>query len=88
MTAYSIALRAGVEKQIAALDKPIRRRVAAAIDALATDPRPAGAIALQGVPGILRIRVGDYRIIYSVNDSELIVVVIDVGHRREIYRGR
>jgi mRNA interferase RelE/StbE len=88
MATYRIALRAGVEKQIAALDKPVRRRVADSIDALATDPRPAGAVALQGVSGILRIRVSDYRIVYSVNDSELIVLVIDVGHRREIYRRR
>jgi mRNA interferase RelE/StbE len=79
-------MRAGVEKQIAALDKPVRRRIIAAIDALADNPRPAGVIALQGVSGALRIRVGDYRIIYCVEDTELILLVIDVGHRREIYR--
>src|SRR5262249_1695610 len=73
---YSVVLRAGVEKQLAALDKPIRRRVASAIDALAANPRPAGAIALQGMSGLLRIRVGDYRIIYAVNDGELIVLVV------------
>lgn len=87
MATYTIALRSAVEKQIAALDKPIRRRVAASIDALATDPRPAGAVALQGLPGVLRVRVGDYRIVYTVNDGELIVLIVDVGHRREIYRG-
>jgi mRNA interferase RelE/StbE len=83
---YRIALRAGVEKQLAALDKPIRIRVAAAIDALANDPRPQGAIHLQGSHGVLRIRVGDYRIIYTVNDDELLVLVVDVGHRSRIYR--
>ncbi|GAB3979148.1 type II toxin-antitoxin system RelE/ParE family toxin [Actinoallomurus acanthiterrae] len=85
--AYSIAVRASVEKQLAALDKPVRRRVVSAITALATEPRPPGAIPLKGAPGVLRIRVGDYRIIYSVDDAELIVLVIDVGHRRQIYRG-
>ena len=88
MAAHSISLRASAEKSLEGLDKPIRRRVTASIQALATNPRPPGAVALRGSSGLFRIRVGDYRIVYSVNDSELIVLVVDVGHRREIYRGR
>ena len=88
MPAYSVGLRAGAEKQLAALDKPVRERVAAAIDALAETPRPSGAIAMQGAAGLLRIRVGSYRVVYTVSDRELIVLVIDIGHRREIYRRR
>jgi mRNA interferase RelE/StbE len=84
--AYSVGLRASAEKQLAALDKPVRERVAAAIDALAETPRPSGAIAMQGAAGLLRIRVGSYRVVYTVSDRELIVLVIDIGHRREIYR--
>jgi len=84
--AYSVGLRASAEKQLAALDKPVRERVAAAIDALAETPRPSGAIAMQGAAGLLRIRVGSYRVVYAVSDHELIVLVIDIGHRREIYR--
>jgi len=84
--AYSVGLRASAEKQLAALDKPVRERVAAAIDALAETPRPSGAIAMQGAAGLLRIRVGSYRVVYAVSDRELIVLVIDIGHRREIYR--
>ena len=86
MPAYSVGLRASAEKQLAGLDKPIRERVAAAIDALAATPRPSGAIAMQGAAGLLRIRVGSYRVVYTVSDRELIVLVIDIGHRREIYR--
>lgn len=86
MPAYSVGLRASAEKQLAALDKPVRERVAAAIDALAETPRPSGAIAMQGAAGLLRIRVGSYRVVYTVSDRELIVLVIDIGHRREIYR--
>ena len=86
MPAYRVGLRAGAEKQLAALDKPVRERVAAAIDALAETPRPSGAIAMQGAAGLLRIRVGSYRVVYTVSDRELIVLVIDIGHRREIYR--
>jgi mRNA interferase RelE/StbE len=84
--AYSVGLRASAEKQLAALDRPVRERVAAAIDALAETPRPSGAIAMQGAAGLLRIRVGSYRVVYTVSDRELIVLVIDIGHRREIYR--
>ena len=55
-------------------------------DALAADPRPPGAKALVGIVGVLRIRVGAYRVLYEVQDDHLVVLVIDVGHRREIYR--
>ena len=88
MPAYRVGLRASAEKQLAALDKPVRERVAAAIDALAETPRPSGAIAMQGAAGLLRIRVGSYRVVCTVSDRELIVLVIDIGHRREIYRRR
>jgi len=84
--AYRVGLRASAEKQLAALDKPVRERVAAAIDALAETPRPSGTIAMQGAAGLLRIRVGSYRVVYTVSDRDLIVLVIDIGHRREIYR--
>lgn len=62
------------------------RRVKRAIAHLAEDPRPSGAVEVKGSGGALRIRVGDYRIVYDVNDTELVVLVINVGHRREIYR--
>lgn len=51
---------------------------------LAQDPRPPGARALQGRPG-LRVRVGDYRILYTVDDDVLLVVVVRLGHRRDVY---
>lgn len=86
MALYRIQFRASVEKQVAALDKPVRRRIAAAIDSLADDPRPPGVITMQGARGLLRIRVGDYRIIYMVQDQKLVILVVDVGHRSTIYR--
>ena len=58
----------------------------AAIDRLADDPHPAGMIALRGAPGAFRIRIGDYRVIYVLHDDLLLVVVIDIGHRRDVYR--
>ncbi|MEV0153962.1 type II toxin-antitoxin system RelE/ParE family toxin [Micromonospora sp. NPDC050686] len=52
---------------------------------MAAEPRPAGVKALAGHPGLLRIRVGDYRIIYTVRDHELIVLVVHLGHRGDVY---
>ncbi len=66
------------------LDPQIRHRIQGAIALLAHDPRPPGARALQGRAG-LRVRVGDYRIIYTVVDDVLLVVVVALGHRRDIY---
>jgi len=84
--AYKIVLQKRASKAFLALDGPVRSRVGAAIDALANDPRPPGSKALVGMMGVLRIRVGAYRVLYEVQDDRLVVLVIDVGHRREIYR--
>jgi mRNA interferase RelE/StbE len=83
---YKIIVQPRARKAYLALDRTVRKRIGAAIDALATDPRPPGAKALVGMSGVLRVRVGDYRILYDVRDDELVILVIDVGHRREIYR--
>ena len=86
MTRYRISIERDALQALSKLDKPIRRRVQTAIDGLADDPRPHGVRALVGQPGLLRMRVGDYRIVYEVHDNQLLVLVIDLGHRREIYR--
>jgi mRNA interferase RelE/StbE len=62
-------------------------RIKAAAEALRDDPRPHGVKALTGSPGWLRIRIGDYRVIYEVRDAELVIAIIQVGHRSKIYRG-
>jgi mRNA interferase RelE/StbE len=82
---YQIEITRDALKTLAKLDKPIRRRLQAAIDRLGDDPRPSGVIALKGLPDYLRIRVGDYRVIYRIEDGRLVVVVVAIGHRREIY---
>ena len=84
--AYKIIVQPRARKAFLALDGPVRSWVGAAIDALAADPRPPGAKALVGMAGALRVRVGAYRVVYEVQDDRLVVLVIDVGHRREIYR--
>jgi mRNA interferase RelE/StbE len=83
---YRVDVTRDALRSLAKLDKPVRRRIQAAIDKLQNDPRPAGMIPLRGAPGAYRVRGGDHRGIYTVDDGRLLVVVIDVGHRREIYR--
>ncbi|MGH3916873.1 MAG: type II toxin-antitoxin system RelE family toxin [Pseudonocardiaceae bacterium] len=83
---YRIEIAAGALKTLSKLDKPVRRRLEAAIDRLAEEPRPADVVAMKSMPGHLRMRVGDYRIVYTVQDHRLVVLVVELGHRREIYR--
>jgi mRNA-degrading endonuclease RelE of RelBE toxin-antitoxin system len=63
----------------------VTRRIRDATEALRAEPRPHGVKALTGQHGWLRIRVGDYRIVYEVRDSELVVLVADIGHRGQVY---
>jgi len=84
VTEYRIELRPAAVRALRKPDPPIRGRLQGAIALLAKDPRPPAARALQGRPG-LRVRVGDYRIIYTVADDVLLVVVVTLRHRREVY---
>ena len=86
MAQYSIQILPSAERDLAALGKPLRRRVAARIDALAANPRPSGVKKLQGSADTWRLRVGDYRVLYEIRDRQLLVLVVKIGHRREIYR--
>jgi mRNA interferase RelE/StbE len=65
-----------------------RRRIQAAIELVAAEPRPPAATQLVGGVGEWRVRTGDYRIIYEIHDQRLLVLVLGIGHRREIYRKR
>ncbi len=85
---YTVFLKPAAERALKKIVQPILRRLAKAIDNLGHDPRPPGATALHGESSLLRIRVGDHRIIYSVNDTVLTVLVVAIGHRREVYQRR
>jgi mRNA interferase RelE/StbE len=82
---YRIEWRPRARKAFLALDKPVRRRIGEAVEALAADPRPAAAKMITGAYGVLRIRVGDYRVLYTIDEGQLIVLVLDARHRSEIY---
>ena len=85
---YAVRLAPAAVRQLRKLDPPGRRRVQAAIDLLATDPRPPSARHLVGGAGEWRVRTGDFRIIYEIRDAELVVLVVKVGHRRDVYERR
>lgn len=87
---YLVLLVPSAKRALASLPIAVQRRLRGAIDGLATDPRPPGSKLLAGkaTDRLWRIRAGDYRILYDIRDEELVVLVIRVGHRREVYRKR
>jgi mRNA interferase RelE/StbE len=85
---YRVELAPAALRQIRKLDPSAKRRVQAAIELLARQPRPQGATRLVGGEGEWRVRTGDYRIIYEIQDDVLLVLVVAVGHRRDIYERR
>jgi len=82
---YRVLIERYAQKQIMKLDKKIIPVIKASIADLAENPRPYGYKKLKGEDAY-RIRVGDYRVIYEINDSTIIVTVISVGHRKNIYK--
>jgi mRNA interferase RelE/StbE len=84
---YRIELRPAAGRDLAALPKKILRQIDAKIMLLGGNPRPPGSRKLEGSEDLFRIRSGDYRIIYQILDGSLLVVVIRVRHRRDVYRG-
>ena len=88
MSEYRVEIARRAIKSIAKLPRKEQLRVRAAIDLLADDPRPPGCTALAGEDSVYRVRVGDYRILYEVIDDRLVIQVVRVGHRRDVYRSR
>ena len=84
MVEVRLARRAA--RALSALQRREQQRIRAALDLLADNPRPPNCIAMQGEDSVYRVRVGDYRIVYEVLDAVLLVHVVRIGHRREIYR--
>lgn len=83
---YSLYVRGRADRELSRLPPDVQQRLDAAIDALADDPRPRGSKKLQGRRG-RSVRVGDYRVLYEVDDEAQEITVTKVAHRREVYRG-
>lgn len=83
---YRIEFTKAAERDFRRLDRPVQVRLRTAIDALAVQPRPAGTKKLVATQGFYRISVGDWRVIYQIRDQVLLILVLRIGHRREVYR--
>jgi mRNA interferase RelE/StbE len=83
---YEVRLLVTARRQLLRIPARIRSRIGNAIRALAADPRPPGCKKLSGGTDYFRIRVGDHRVLYEVRDRDVLVLVIKIGHRREVYR--
>ena len=81
---YSVEILRHAQKQLSKIDRQEQSRIIAAIESFADNPRPAGCKKLSGRPA-WRIRIGSYRVIYEIDDDRVRVLVITVGHRKDIY---
>jgi mRNA interferase RelE/StbE len=85
--AYRIEFTPRADREFRALGRSTQVRLGRRIDSLAENPRPQGIKKLAGEQDLYRFRVGDYRIIYQIREKSLLVLVVRVGHRADVYRG-
>lgn len=86
MGAYQIRWKRSAAKELKKLPQATLLRILQSVESLATDPRPPGCRKLTGAEHTYRIRVGDYRVLYTIEDDAVLVEIIRVGHRRDVYR--
>jgi mRNA interferase RelE/StbE len=86
--AYAVEIDTKAVREIRRLSRQDQRRIIAKAEALTDNPRPRGCVKLSGSENLWRIRVGVYRIIYEIQDEQLLVTVVRVGHRRDVYRDK
>ena len=85
-TTYRIEFTAQAKRQYQKLSEDVREQIRPRLQSLTGNPRPAGCVKLTAPVALYRIRIGNYRLIYEVRDQVLVVVVVAVGHRSEVYR--
>jgi mRNA interferase RelE/StbE len=83
---YTVTFDPAAARAIQKLQPKLRARIIAKAEALAINPRPSGCVKLSGSENLYRIRVGDWRIVYQIRDNGRLVIILIVGHRREVYR--
>jgi mRNA interferase RelE/StbE len=84
--AYTVIIQPSAKRALKKIPQPERGRIGKRIDELETNPRLRGSEPFEGIRGGRRLRVGDYRIVYAIEDEVLKILIIRVGHRRELYR--
>ena len=83
---YAITFKPSADRELRRLPVDVQKRIVRAVELLADNPRPAGVVKMAGDENLWRIRVGTYRIVYEIHDDRLIILVLRVGHRRDVYR--
>ena len=86
MAEYRVVFARSARRELEALDANVARRIISRVEALTADPRPHGSVKLQGAADLWRIRIGDYRVVYSIDDSARLVDIRVVRHRSDVYR--
>ena len=81
-----VLITPSAKRQLESLPEKARNRIDGRILSLGENPRPHGSVALEGITGLCRIRVGNYRVIYKIQHKDMVVLVVRIGHRREVYR--
>jgi mRNA interferase RelE/StbE len=82
---YEVRVTQGVRREIKKLPRDVQQALVALIAELGNDPRPAGSKKLAGIDSCYRVRQGDYRVVYAVEDDQVLVLIVRVGHRRDVY---
>jgi mRNA interferase RelE/StbE len=83
---YKVLFKSSADRQLRKLPETLQRRIVGTVETLAQDPRPSGVVKLTGCENLWRIRVGDYRVVYEIHDDRLIVLVLRVANRKDVYR--
>jgi mRNA interferase RelE/StbE len=83
---YEIIIKPAAEKGLDKVPRPVRRRILEALEELRSNPRPLGCVKLSGDENLWRIRVGDYRAVYEIQEKVLLVLVLRIAHRKDVYR--
>ena len=86
MASYEIEISSSAEKQLRKLPRKEQERIVQAILPLSREPLPRGSRKLSGYEDVFRIRIGRYRILYSVSSRKLVIIILKIGHRRDVYR--
>lgn len=86
MYEYRVVFKHSADRDLKRLPTATQVRIVREIDLLVTNPRPHGVVKLAGYRGVWRLRVGDFRVIYEIHDARITILVLRIGHRRDVYR--
>jgi mRNA interferase RelE/StbE len=86
MSQYRVLFKSSADRALKKLPDAVQRRIVAEVEILAHDPRPSGVVKISGGENLWRIRIGTYRVVYEIHDDRLIVLVLRVAHRKDVYR--